>query len=70
MLVLRYLQQHDYAEVARLVGKTEHQVRGLCSKAIGLLQAKFRPAVEERIACEVPLVATEEHFKARNQPAS
>ena len=70
VLVLRYLQQQDYVDIARQVSKTEHQARGLCSKAIGQLQAMLRPAMEVAEKCELPLIAAEEHFKARNQPAS
>jgi len=32
--VLRYLEQMEYAEVGRRMGKTEHQARGLCHRAI------------------------------------
>ena len=46
-LVLRYLQHLEYAEIAEQLGKTEHQVRGLCHKAIGQLQGLLRPAVEK-----------------------
>jgi RNA polymerase sigma-70 factor (ECF subfamily) len=53
VMILRYLQQQDYAEIAREVGKTEHQVRGLCSKAIAQLQSQFRPRVHAPKPCEV-----------------
>jgi RNA polymerase sigma-70 factor (ECF subfamily) len=43
VLVLRYLQHQEYAEIARRLGKTEHQVRGLCSKALGQLRAVLLP---------------------------
>jgi RNA polymerase sigma factor (sigma-70 family) len=46
-LVLHYLQHQDYEEIGRQLGKTEHQVRGLCHKAIGQLQAVFRPAANK-----------------------
>lgn len=46
-LVLRYLQQHDYADIAQQLGKTEHQVRGLCHKALGQLRALLRPSARE-----------------------
>jgi len=32
--VLRYLEQLEYAEVGKKMGKTEHQARGLCHRAI------------------------------------
>ena len=47
VLVLRYLQHQEYAEIAQQVGKTEHQVRGLCHKALGQLRTILRPAVSE-----------------------
>jgi RNA polymerase sigma factor (sigma-70 family) len=47
VVVMRYLQQLDYPEIANQVGKTDHQVRGLCSKAIGQLQAIMRPTAEK-----------------------
>jgi RNA polymerase sigma-70 factor (ECF subfamily) len=37
-LILRYLQHHEYAEIAGQIGKTEHQVRGLCGKGLGKLR--------------------------------
>lgn len=46
-LVLRYLQQHDYADIAQQLGKTEHQVRGLCHKALGQLRALLRPSAKD-----------------------
>jgi len=36
--VLRYLEQMEYAEVGRRMGRTEHQARGLCHRAIGNLR--------------------------------
>jgi RNA polymerase sigma factor (sigma-70 family) len=45
VIVLRYLQQKEYAEIAVLVGKTEHQVRALAAKALGQLQSKLRPQI-------------------------
>ncbi len=47
VVVLRYLQQFDYAEIAEQLGKTEHQVRGLCAKALGQLRTMLVPAVCE-----------------------
>ena len=47
VVVLHYLQQQDYAAIAAQFGKTEHQVRGLCSKALAQLRAILRPAASE-----------------------
>lgn len=47
VVVLRYLQQFDYAEIAEQLGKTVHQVRGLCAKALGQLRSMLIPAVCE-----------------------
>jgi len=47
MLIQHYLQHLDYAEIAQQVGKTEHQVRGLCSKALGQLRTLLRTATSE-----------------------
>ena len=44
VLVLRYLQQQDYTDIAQQLGKTEHQVRGLCAKALGQLRSLLNPA--------------------------
>ena len=33
-LVMRYLQQESYDDIAEQLGKTSHQVRALCSRAI------------------------------------
>jgi RNA polymerase sigma factor (sigma-70 family) len=46
VLVGRYLQFQDYGEIALELGKTEHQVRGLCHKALGQLRLILRPAGE------------------------
>ncbi len=46
-LVLRYLQQLDYADIAEQLGKTEHQARGLCFKALQQLRARLRPTASE-----------------------
>jgi DNA-directed RNA polymerase specialized sigma subunit len=43
VIVLRFLQQQEFSEIAMQMGKTDHQVRGLCSKAIGQLQAILQP---------------------------
>ncbi|HEV8059150.1 MAG TPA: sigma-70 family RNA polymerase sigma factor [Gemmataceae bacterium] len=46
-MVLRYLQQLDYADIAEQLGKTEHQVRGLCFKALHQLRTRLRPTTRE-----------------------
>jgi RNA polymerase sigma factor (sigma-70 family) len=38
-LVMRYIQQNSYEEIAQALGRDEHHVRGLCSRAIGQLRA-------------------------------
>lgn len=38
IIVLRYLQQQDYEAIGRQLGKTPHQVRALCHKAIAKLR--------------------------------
>jgi RNA polymerase sigma factor (sigma-70 family) len=47
VLVMRYLQQQDYTQIALQLGKTEHQTRGLCHKALGQLRSLLSPAVGE-----------------------
>lgn len=42
VLVLHHLQHLGYDEIARQLGKTEHQARALCSKAIRRLRALLR----------------------------
>lgn len=37
-VVLRFLQQQDYPEIARQLGKSEHQARALCAKAVSQLR--------------------------------
>jgi RNA polymerase sigma factor (sigma-70 family) len=46
VVVLRFLQHLDNVEIAELLGKTEHQVRGLCHKALERLRAAVLPADE------------------------
>jgi RNA polymerase sigma factor (sigma-70 family) len=46
VVVLRFLQQEEMPEIARQLGKTEHQVRGLCHKALEQLRTILRPAGE------------------------
>lgn len=41
LIVLRYIEQQDYADIARELGKTQHQVRALCHKAIHKLRALY-----------------------------
>jgi RNA polymerase sigma-70 factor (ECF subfamily) len=38
VLVMRYLQQESYENIAEQLGKTSHQVRALCSRAIHQLR--------------------------------
>ncbi len=37
-LVMRYIQQRSYDDIARQTGKTSHQVRAMCSRSIGRLR--------------------------------
>jgi len=39
VVVMRYLRQEPYQKIAEELGKTPHQVRGLCAKAITRLRA-------------------------------
>ena len=34
VLVMRYIQQQSYDDIARQTGKTSHQVRAMCSRSI------------------------------------
>jgi RNA polymerase sigma factor (sigma-70 family) len=45
IVVMRYIQGDDYEEIARRVGKTTHQVRALCHKAI----CRLRDLVGDRL---------------------
>jgi len=52
VLVMRYLQQESYDNIAEQLGKTSHQVRALCSRAIrhlrGLLNSnEHKPSKKE-----------------------
>lgn len=38
IVVLRYLQQQDFASIGRQLGKTPHQARALCHKAVARLR--------------------------------
>jgi RNA polymerase sigma-70 factor, ECF subfamily len=42
IVVLRYLEDRSYDEIARQTGKTTHQVRALASKALRQLRATLR----------------------------
>jgi RNA polymerase sigma-70 factor (ECF subfamily) len=37
-LVMRYIQQESYDDIAEQMGKTSHQVRAMCSRSIGHLR--------------------------------
>lgn len=45
-VLLRYLQQEEYDTIADHLGKTPHQVRAICYKAISQLRKLFRIATE------------------------
>jgi RNA polymerase sigma factor (sigma-70 family) len=47
VVVLRYLQHEEYVAIASQLGKTEHQVRAVCAKAIGQLRTLLQPAPSE-----------------------
>ena len=38
VLVMRYIQQESYDDIARQMGKTSHQVRAMCSRSIDRLR--------------------------------
>jgi len=38
VIVMRYIQQHSYDDISGQMGKTPHQVRALCSKALNRLR--------------------------------
>ena len=38
LIVLRFIQEHSYEDIAKQTGKTTHQVRALCSKALARLK--------------------------------
>jgi RNA polymerase sigma factor (sigma-70 family) len=48
VLVLRYLQNHEYPKIAEMFGKTEHHVRSICSKALGQLRAALQTESEQK----------------------
>jgi RNA polymerase sigma-70 factor (ECF subfamily) len=41
VFVMRYIQQESYDDIAKQLGKTAHQVRALCSKALGHVRDKL-----------------------------
>jgi len=41
VLVMRYIQQQQYDDIAQQMGKTPHQVRALCHKAINRMRDIF-----------------------------
>lgn len=41
MIIMRYIQQKSYEDIAEQIGKTTHQVRALCSKAMTCLRNKM-----------------------------
>jgi RNA polymerase sigma factor (sigma-70 family) len=47
VLVLHYVEHQDYARIAEQLGKTEHQVRGLCHKGLTKLRKVFRMPANE-----------------------
>ncbi len=47
VLILHYLQHQDYAEIAEQMGKTAHQVRGLCAKGLTGLRGILGPAATD-----------------------
>ncbi|MGO8751132.1 MAG: RNA polymerase sigma factor, partial [Thermoguttaceae bacterium] len=56
-LVLHYIEHLSYFQIAGQLGKTPHQVRGVCHKGIRRLQqlmgvAEYRPIRKEGIADE------------------
>ncbi len=56
-LVLHYIEHLSYVEIAEQLGKTPHQIRGVCHKGIRRLQqlmgiAAYRPTRKEGIADE------------------
>ena len=53
VLVMRYIQQESYDDIARQMGKTSHQVRAMCSRSIGrlrdMLGSNHRQSVSKEI---------------------
>lgn len=44
VLVMRYIQQESYDHIADLMGKSPHQVRALCSRALVRLRDRLMPS--------------------------
>ncbi len=53
VLVMRYIQQESYDDIARQMGKTSHQVRAICSRSIrhlrDMLGSNHRQSVTKEI---------------------
>jgi RNA polymerase sigma factor (sigma-70 family) len=47
VLVLHFIEQQDYAQIAAQLRKTEHQVRGLCHKGLTKLRTICRQPAHE-----------------------
>jgi len=45
--VLHFVEQQSYAEAAGMMGRTEHQVRGLCQDALRQLRGALAPSAKE-----------------------
>jgi len=41
IIVMRYLEEHTYEQIAEFLGKTPHQSRALCSKAMEKLRRRL-----------------------------
>jgi RNA polymerase sigma-70 factor (ECF subfamily) len=54
IVVLRYLESQDYETIAGPLGKTPHQVRALCHKALERLRAALAVAPPGRPASKEP----------------
>ena len=52
-LVMRYIQQQSYDDIARQIGKTPHQVRAMCSRSIGRLRDMLGSNHSQRISKEI-----------------
>ena len=53
IIVLRYIQQQTYEDIAEQTGKTTHQVRALCSKALKRMRDLMRTDKENISAKEL-----------------
>lgn len=52
-LVMRYIQQQSYDDIARHTGKTSHQVRAMCSRSIAHLRDMLGSNHEESSTQEI-----------------